>query len=224
MAVDEQDVAGEDHAVFRNVDQDVAAGVRRAYFDDAYSLVADLALQLTLEGKRRHRDIDTVEIEWFQDAREKFAGLAELGRVALERVAQLQPAAVGDQFCSAGLRSDDLGAGDKLITEAMVAVGMRVDQRAETRRRLRLRAAHRVDHRARQLQVEQRIDEHGLAAVNDQTRVAPSPRSVGLQPRVASVAEIVQTLGVLPIASRHVSRSYRLARRLHEPGAENSEP
>src|SRR5216683_6221664 len=82
----------------------------------------------------------------------------------------------------------------------MIAVGVRVDQRADARGGLRLRTAHRIEHFARQLQVEESIDEHRLAAVDDEARIAPSPSAIRLQKRVASVAEVMQSLRVGPFA------------------------
>src|SRR5713226_8550947 len=82
----------------------------------------------------------------------------------------------------------------------MIAIGVRVDQRADARGGLRFRTAHGVEHFARELQVEERIDEHRLAPVYDEACIAPSPSAVRLQIRVASVAEVMQSLGVGPFA------------------------
>src|SRR3954447_26580146 len=60
--------------------------------------------------------------------------------------------------------------------------------------------AHAVEHFAREFQVEQRINQQRVLAVDDQTGIAVSPASVWLKPRVAAVAEIVQTLGEVPLA------------------------
>src|SRR5713226_8705471 len=82
----------------------------------------------------------------------------------------------------------------------MIAIGVRVDQRADARGGLRFRTAHGVEHFARELQVEERIDEHRLAPVYDEACIAPSPSAVRLQIGVASVAEVMQSLGVGPFA------------------------
>ena len=53
MALDEQDVAGEDGAVLRHVDEDVAPRVRRSDVLQQHVLVADLQPQLVVEHPRR---------------------------------------------------------------------------------------------------------------------------------------------------------------------------
>lgn len=59
--------------------------------------------------------------------------------------------------------------------------------------------AHAGQHFGRQGKIEQGIDQEALEPVGDQPGIAPAPAAVGLQPGEAAVAEIVQTLAVVPL-------------------------
>ena len=109
-----------------------------------------------------------------EDAREVRAGLAHRGGVALH-LGEAPGAAVMAHLLVASFRGDDLRALDQFVAEAMVAVGMRIDEGSDLRGGGRLGAMHRVEHLAGQLQVEQRIDQQRLSAIDHQTGVAPSP-------------------------------------------------
>jgi len=87
----------------------------------------------------------------------------------------------------------------------MIAVRVSINQSTYSRRRLGFRTMHGIEHHARELKVEERIDQQRFVAVNHQPGVAPAPRAVGLQVAVAAVAEIMQTFAVLPClrAARH---------------------
>ena len=200
MPVDEQDVAGEDHAIIGNIGQHVAVRMRGSDLDEAHRLVADAPLELAFEGHGRHRDVlDAGEIERREDFRQKDPGL---GRFVDPGLIFGQPARIAQpviHLLGAGTRGDDLRTLHQPVTEGVIAVGMSVDQGADARGS-GLRPAHRVEHLLRQRQVEQRIDQHRLAAVGDQARVAPSPGAVGLKVGVTAVAEIVQALAVGPFA------------------------
>ena len=200
MALDEQDVAGEDGAVLRHVDQDVAPRMRRPDILEQHLLVADLELQLVLEHPRRRRVPDVVPLELAaHHLVQEGAGLAELAPVALHGRQLLGRPLL--HLLGAGARSDDLGAGHELVAESVVAVGVGVDQ-ATDRPGRRHRGAHLPQHLAGQFEVEQRIDQQCLVAIDDQSGIAEAPAAVGLQPGETAVAEVVQALGVLPF--RHV--------------------
>ena len=98
------------------------------------------------------------------------------------------------------LVGDDLGAAATFVAIAMVAIVMGVDDGSDRRRRLGFGLAHGCQHLAGQRHVEQRVDQEGLAAVDDQAGVRPAPAAIGLQPGIAAIAEIVQALGVLKLA------------------------
>lgn len=63
MAADEKNVAGEDDAILRHIDDDVAAGMRRADFDDAHLFAADAERDLAVEGARRQRQANPLVVE-----------------------------------------------------------------------------------------------------------------------------------------------------------------
>ncbi len=197
MALDEQDVAGEDGAVGRHMDQHVAARVRRADGLQHHVLGAHRELQLVVEHARGQGVGDVVPLEPApHHLVQKGAGLAELAPVALHGGQFLGRALL--HLFGAGARGDDLGILDELVAESVVAVGMGVDQAAD-RFGGRHGGAHLVQHLARELEVEQRVDQQGLVAIGDQAGVAPAPASIGLQPGKAAIAEVVQALGVLPL-------------------------
>ena len=92
---------------------------------------------------------------------------------------------------------DDLRALAALVAVAVIAIVMRVDDGADLRCCLRFRLFHCVEHLARQRHVEQRIDQEAFTAIHDEPGIRPAPTAIRLQPGIAAVAEIVQTLGVL---------------------------
>ena len=47
-----------------------------------------------------------------------------------------------------------------------------------------------------QLEVEQRVDQQRDAVADDQSGVAPSPAAIGLQIRMATVGDLVETLRI----------------------------
>ena len=88
-------------------------------------------------------------------------------------------------------RRVDLGAGrQEPVPEAVVAVAVRVHRRVD--RAALGDAPHRVEHVARELEVEQRVDEQRCPVRRDQARVAPAPGAVGLQVGVQPVPELVE--------------------------------
>ena len=90
-------------------------------------------------------------------------------------------------------RGVDLGSvGDELVAVAVVAVGVRVDERVD-RPRARDRA-HGVEHLPGQTQVEQRVHEQRGAVAGDEARVAVAPGAARLQVGPEAVGELVQPL------------------------------
>src|SRR5271156_6300393 len=73
MTLDEENIAGEDHAVLRDVGEHVATRMGRADFAQADRFVADAAFERTLEGESRHRDVDAAKVERREDFREEAA-------------------------------------------------------------------------------------------------------------------------------------------------------
>ena len=55
-----------------------------------------------------------------------------------------------------------------------------------------------VEHLSRVGEIEERIDQQILALIDNQSRVAVTPAAVGLQPCVATVAKVMQSLGEFP--------------------------
>ena len=103
---------------------------------------------------------------------------------------------------------------DQLVAEAVIAVRVGVHERVDPRRR-RHRGAHRREHLGRERQVEERVDEQRGLAVDHEPGVAPSPGAVGLEPREAAGAEVVQSPRV---RSRHAA--HRLVRRCARSGGD----
>ncbi len=92
--------------------------------------------------------------------------------------------------CAVAERGDDLGAVDELVAVAVVAVGVGVDHGARSAPLAVI--GHRVQHRRRQAEVEQRVDQQRRAVTDDETGVAPPPTTVGLEVGEAPVAELVR--------------------------------
>ena len=72
------------------------------------------------------------------------------------------------------------------------------------------RTAHLGEHLLGERQVEQRVDEQGGVAVDDEARVAPSPAAVGLEVGVEAVADLLQPFAVAP---RHLALTLHRWRR-----------
>jgi hypothetical protein len=81
-------------------------------------------------------------------------------------------------------------SGSSSLPKQVVAVAVRVHRRVD---RVAVRdAAHRVEHRARELEVEEGVDEERPAVAGHEAGVAPAARPVGLEVAVQPVAELVQ--------------------------------
>src|SRR5712692_20711 len=81
----------------------------------------------------------------------------------------------------------------------MVPVGVCIHQHIDMRSRGN-GVAHRVQHLASKLQVEECVDEQRYLAIGNDARVAPSPGAVWLEIGVYIVAEAMQPPAVLPTA------------------------
>jgi len=80
MALDEENVAGEDRPVRRHMDEHVARRVRGADMHHLHRLRADLPRELRLEDRRRQRLRHALEVEGAETVDEKLAEIAEAGR------------------------------------------------------------------------------------------------------------------------------------------------
>ena len=200
MPVDEQDVAGEHDAIFRDIGEHVATRVRGTDLNQPHGLVADPPFELTLEGNGRRGHVsDTFEVELTEDFGHE---RSHLGAGIIAAFHFSQPARVAQivtHLLGARARSDNFRSFHQPVAEGVIAVGMGVDHGADSRRR-GLRPAHRVQHLLRQRQVKQSVDQQRLAAVANQARIAPAPRAVGLKVGVGTIAQIMQALGVSPFA------------------------
>ena len=76
---------------------------------------------------------------------------------------------------------DDFRAFNQLIAMHVISIRMSIDQIAH---RQCARRAHRVEHRPRERQVEQRIDDQRGFISRDQTRVVATPSGRRLHPCV----------------------------------------
>jgi hypothetical protein len=124
MAADEEDIRCKDNAVCRNVDQRVAASVRRAYFDEMHLLIAHVEHHFACEGLFRRNQSGIFKIERREGSFEEFTDLThcrglfhEKGKLLWRQFKHL--------LCRA-LRGDDLRIGDELVAIAMIAIGMGV--------------------------------------------------------------------------------------------------
>ena len=96
-----------------------------------------------------------------------------------------------------GRRGDDLGVLDELVPEPVIAVGVGVHDGGD--RSTGGHRPHTVEHGAGERHVEQGVDEQRSAVADDESGVAPPPAAIGLEPRVATVTELVETLAVAGI-------------------------
>ena len=84
---------------------------------------------------------------------------------------------------------NDLRAFNQLIAVAVIGVRMSIDEIAH---RQRARRAHRVEHRPRERQVEQGIDDQRGFAARDQARVVATPSGRRLHPCMDSPARFFE--------------------------------
>src|SRR3546814_5056124 len=89
-------------------------------------------------------------------------------------------------------------------SKGMIAVGVRVHQRTDPGGRGD-GIAHGRQHLAGQLQIEERVDEQGLVAVDDKAGIAPAPATVGLNIGPHAVADLMEAFREVPLAGHMVS-------------------
>ncbi len=141
-----------------------------------------------------------VELELAEEAAEQVADLARRGVQRGQHRRRHLAHLVGGRR-----RGDDLGAVDELVAVAVVAVGVGVDHRAD-RRRARV-VGHRLQHRLREAEVEQRVDEQRRPVTDDEPGVAPAPPAIALEVGEAPVAELTELTG-RPITEADPSPSH----------------
>src|SRR5260370_24782994 len=83
MALDKQNIAGVHDPIFDHLREYVAARVCGTDFDQTDGLAPDANVQAALEGPRRHRDVDTLQVELRADLGKEFSRLSHRARVAL---------------------------------------------------------------------------------------------------------------------------------------------
>ena len=111
-------------------------------------------------------------------------------RALRERVDARYDVLITNDLVSLRPRGDDASALDELVSVAVVPVRVGVDDCRDPLGR-RGRAPHRRKHRARPLQIEQRVDEQGgRAGIDDEARVREPPRPVRLQVREDAIADL----------------------------------
>ena len=135
------------------------------------------------------RRLDALEVEAAEAAQEELAQGPHLGRLRDQRRHRRRRQLL--HLGRGALGGDDPCSGEQLVAVAVVAVGVRVDERADLRRR-RHRPAHLGEHRLGQRQVEQRVDQQRRLAVADQPGVRPAPAAVGLQVGEDALADLRQ--------------------------------
>ena len=172
---------GEHRAAVGHDDDHVPSRVRRPDLDQLDLTPSDIERQAAVERPRRRRRLDAIEVERAEEAAEQVTDLTRRGG---------QPA----QQCRRNLLHlgggrggrHDLGVGDELVAVAVVPVGVGVHD-GRDRRGPGVRREGR-QHRRRQPEIEQRVDEQRDAVADDQAGVAPSPRAVALDVGEAAFA------------------------------------
>ena len=208
VSFDEQDVAGVDQLVSRYVGEDVALRVAGSDLLQDDRLVPHAQFVLVVKSRGGQRESDALEVECAETMEQELASIAHVRRLAHDGRQPIR--GLGGEFPGGGIRGDDLRLRHELVAVAVIGVGMGVHQFVERLRGLRLRRAHALEHRTGEFQVEQGVHEQTLVAVHDQSRVAPAPSAVRLDPRVAAVANVVQTLGERPDSESHWRPPVRL--------------
>jgi hypothetical protein len=197
MTAAEQNVAGIDPSIRRDVHHNVASRVCGAEFLKPNFFAADVELEFSFECVRWECWLDIAEVE---PAAHHF--LEECRSFATHTYARSR--SVFFHFVKARRGRDNPRAIDQLIPIGMVEVRVRVDQGIDLGRDGD-GGAHAFQHIARALQIDQRIDKQSFRAVGDEAGIAVASRAVRLQVCVATVAELVQAVCVLPLFHRMIS-------------------
>ena len=187
-ALDEQDVAGEQHAGLGHVGERVAARVRRPDLDEVDAATADGQRVAAGERVGRQRQGDVAELERSEGV---VVERVELGAEVVDRHRMKERRRDLGHLLRGGRGRPDRGAlGHELVAPAVVAVGVGVDQRVD--RHAVGDRLHRREHVAGQVEIEQRVDEQRRVLAGQQPGVAPAPAAVGLQVGEQAVAELVE--------------------------------
>ena len=186
-AADEEDVAAEHGLGVRQVHQQVTGGMGGAYFQEPDGMSADPEIQFAVEGPVGFGDLDAFEGE-------RTEGIGDVAVGGLTHVGVHEGHEGGwwhgSHLAGCGLGGHDLGAGDQAVAVAVVAVCVRVDERADgpsvgDR-------SHGVEHGPGELQVEECVDEKGTVVGGEQARIGPAPAAVRLQPCEHTVCHLVE--------------------------------
>ena len=97
----------------------------------------------------------------------------------------------------------------------MIGVGVGIDELIDIDSCRRC-IAHGVEHFLGQADGEQGIDQQGLVAIDDEASIAPPPTAIGQQISEQVVADVVQTLFVLPFRHWLSSFSFMLRQAQHD--------
>ena len=166
----------------------VAPCVGGAHLNGPDLLLADATTPLASEGLVRRRHLDPLEVECAKSLAQKCRrGPGGFGLVD-HRVEHGRGHFA--EFRSRGLRGHHARALDQLVAVAVVAVRVGIDEGSDALCR-RLGPAHRLEHCRGELQIEERVDEQRFAGVDHETRVAPTPGTIRLEPSIDPVPEIV---------------------------------
>ena len=169
-----------------------------------------VTVERAVEGLRRDRQLDAVEREGAEDPLHVLAdrphrrrGGDHAGQPGRGHACHLR---------GRPPRGDDPPVAEQLVAVAVVAVGVGVDDGPDLD--ARCGGAHGGEHLGGELEVEQRVDEERVAAIDDQTGVAPAPPTVGLQPGQNPVGHLRQPT---VIRDPHGTDRARCARRALTP-------
>ena len=168
----EQHVAGEDDALPRQVDEQVARGVGRSDPEQLDPRAVQVELEPVVDQRRRRSQLDAGEVPIGEQA--GHVGHGGIGAVggAAQRLHHLW--ALAHELLGAQTVPDDLGIGEELVAPAVVAVAMRVD---DTLRRALPDSGVLRDHVARVRQVPEGVDHHTAAVVTSPEFEVPRPFS-----------------------------------------------
>ena len=169
-------------------------------------LVSDTRPEFPLEGHGRKGLFDSFEVKGAEGFEEEPARFTHVRRLTHER--GVLGRTLGGHLLGCGPGSDDLRFCHQLVAVAVVGVGVGVDQRVEGARGRGFRIAHAGKHGACQFQVKQSVHQQALVAVHDKPRIAPTPAAVGLDPGVASISHIVESVCERSNAKPHASVLY----------------
>ena len=189
MALDKENIAGEDGAVRGHVNDHVPLGMGGPHLLQMHRLASHGEGAFPLEGFRGQALLYAFEIEGPKAVKEKVPEVPELPRPGgLGHGGHGGRILVG-HFFGAGLRGNDGGLRQAAVAIAVIAVGVGVHQLPNVRGGGN-GGAHGLKHALRQGAVVERIDEERCVPVGDQPRVGPAPAAVRLEVGPASAAQV----------------------------------